>query len=374
MEAVQEILQFLDLNTRIDLKGTALESILGLTASEEGANLLSNVKELFMLLVTIAEKDKSEAIRKDAALALINLSANKDVALKMTKLSDSDKLVNTLWSIIVNKVYPSADPACMILSNMTIEKVSCVNVYEILTKNKVSMSKIIDVLCNQDDSTGEEKEKSPKLHYLGPFVSNLSQLSGVREKLLADSCKLMSRLLPFTEYLTSSVRRGGVIGAVRNCCFDTTYHEMLLTDMDLLTRLLLPLAGPTPDTFDETEMETLPIDLQYLDEDKKIEEDADIRKLLLEALLQLCSTKKAREIIRDQNAYLILRELHKIESDETVKLACENVIDILIKKEDEIKFDNYKTVEVPEDLHEKFDKELELEKSEREKEMEKSEN
>ena len=58
------------------------------------------------------------------------------------------------------------------------------------------------------------------------------------------------------------VRRGGVIGAVRNCCFDTTYHEMLLTDMDLLTRLLLPLAGPTPDSFDETEMETLPIDLQ----------------------------------------------------------------------------------------------------------------
>ena len=119
---------------------------------------------------------------------------------------------------------------------------------------------------------------------------------------------------------------------------------------------------------------TLCIFFQYLDEDKKIEEDADIRKLLLEALLQLCSTKKAREIIRDQNAYLILRELHKIESDETVKLACENVIDILIKKEDEIKFDNYKTVEVPEDLHEKFDKELELEKSEREKEMEKSEN
>ena len=60
------------------------------------------------------------------------------------------------------------------------------------------------------------------------------------------------------------VRRGGVIGAVRNCCFDTAYHEMLLTDMDLLTRLLLPLAGPTPDSFDETEMETLPIDLQVL--------------------------------------------------------------------------------------------------------------
>ena len=131
---------------------------------------------------------------------------------------------------------------------------------------------------------------------------------------------------------------------------------MLLTEVDLLPRLLLPLAGPTPDIFSEEEIEKLPIDLQYLDEDKKIEEDPDIRKLLLESLLQLCATKKAREIIRDQNAYLILRELHKIESDESVQLACENVVDILIKKEDEINFDNYKSVDVPEDIHEKFEK------------------
>ena len=131
---------------------------------------------------------------------------------------------------------------------------------------------------------------------------------------------------------------------------------MLLTEVDLLPRLLLPLAGPTPDIFSEEEVEKLPIDLQYLDEDKKIEEDPDIRKLLLESLLQLCATKKAREIIRDQNAYLILRELHKIESDQSVQLACENVVDILIKKEDEINFDNYKSVDVPEDIHEKFEK------------------
>ena len=52
-------------------------------------------------------------------------------------------------------------------------------------------------------------------------------------------------------------------------------------------------------------------------EDKVIEEDADIRKLLLEALLQLCATMKGREILRKQNTYLILRELHKVEKDET---------------------------------------------------------
>ena len=103
-------------------------------------------------------------------------------------------------------------------------------------------------------------------------------------------------------------------------------------------------------------------DLQYLDDGKKLEEDADIRKLLLEALVQLCATRKCREIIRDQNSYLILRELHKIETDQDVKLACENVIDILIKKEDEIKLDNYKDVDVPEDVQQKIRAEEEEEK------------
>jgi len=64
--------------------------------------------------------------------------------------------------------------------------------------------------------------------------------------------------------------------------------------VDILPRLLLPLAGPTPDTLDEEDIDKLPIDLQYLDEDKKIEEDADIRKLLLESLLQVKALLKAR--------------------------------------------------------------------------------
>ena len=52
--------------------------------------------------------------------------------------------------------------------------------------------------------------------------------------------------------------------------------------MDILPSLLLPLAGP--EEFSEEETERLPIDLQYLPNDKTREEDPDIRKMLLEAL------------------------------------------------------------------------------------------
>lgn len=60
-------------------------------------------------------------------------------------------------------------------------------------------------------------------------------------------------------------------------------HQWLLSEeVDILPSLLLPLAGP--EEVSEEEMEKLPVDLQYLPNDKTREEDPDIRKMLLEAL------------------------------------------------------------------------------------------
>lgn len=71
-----------------------------------------------------------------------------------------------------------------------------------------------------------------------------------------------------------------MLGTLKNCCFDSEYHEWLLSDdVDILPRLLLPLAGP--EEFDDEDNEKLPADLQYLSEDKKREDDPDIRFVLL---------------------------------------------------------------------------------------------
>lgn len=60
--------------------------------------------------------------------------------------------------------------------------------------------------------------------------------------------------------------------------------------------------------------------------------------MLLEALAQLCATKKGREILRTQNTYIILREYHKWEQNKNALLSCENVVDILIRYRD---FDSF---------------------------------
>ena len=64
------------------------------------------------------------------------------------------------------------------------------------------------------------------------------------------------------------------------------FHQWLLSEeIDLLSVLLLPLAGP--EEFDEDITDKLPDDLQYLPEDKEREPDPDIRKMLLESLMQV---------------------------------------------------------------------------------------
>lgn len=78
------------------------------------------------------------------------------------------------------------------------------------------------------------------------------------------------------------------------------------------------------------------------------EPDADIRKMLLEALMQLCTTREVREMMRRRKAYPILREHHKWEPESDVQDACEQVVQLLIQEEHELVAGDLRQVDVPE--------------------------
>jgi len=344
MSELQELSQFLDLDTRIDVKTFAVQTVLGLTGTPEGISSMSEAPDLIAKLVHLLA-DPQIAIAKDASLALINLSADPSMAKTMLK-SNNISVVKGLFEIIENQDSHLADPASMILSNLTRDVVSCKLVLQQIDKEKIGVEKIVFIMCQE----GYNKHGAD-LRYLGPVLSNLSQLAEGRQQILDHDKCVIQRLLPFTEYKASVVKRGGIVGTLKNCCFVHQEHPWLMGDeVDIVPRLLLPLAGPTPESFDDEDIDKLPLELQYLDEDKEIEEDDDIRKILLEALNQLCCTKQGRLLMREKNVYVILRELHKVEKNKQVLLACENIVDILIKTEEEINLENYTDVDVPEDL------------------------
>ncbi|XP_029947603.1 protein HGH1 homolog [Salarias fasciatus] len=353
-----ELLTFLTPSTRPDVKGRATECILGLSGNRDGCRLLRSKPDLIAALFALTS-DPSVAIVKDCYHILINLSA--DETLHQVLVTDV-KVLPVLFKNLQDPEYFFSDQICTILSNLTRLEKTCKTVLKVL-QEEMGLAKLVEIFCT------EGFNKKSKLHYLAPLLSNLTQLPEARNYLMDKDRCVIQRLLPYTQYQASVVRRGGVIGTLRNCCFEHIHHEWLLSEaVDILPFLLLPLAGP--EELSEEENDGLPVDLQYLPEDKKREDDPDIRKMLLETLLLLTATKPGRQILKEKNVYPIMREFHNWEKDVHVTAACEKLVQVLIGDEPEEGMENLMEVEIPEDVEEKLKQADTKEQEELEKEAE----
>lgn len=279
--------------------------------------------------------DPTKTIAKDASLCLVNISATDKGATTLINLDVKQhcpplqKPPNNIITEILSNVFHSdsilADQCCMIFSNLSRYSHLIEKIVDLIEESGKTLDELINIFTKINYN-----KNGAKLHYLGPVLSNLSQSHRVRTFILDKNKCVIQRLLPFTEYKDSLVRRGGVVGTLKNCCFEENFHEWLLSDaVDILPRLLLPLAGP--EEFDDEDNEKLPLDLQYLPPEKLREEDPDIRYILMEAITQLVANKPNRELIRDKNAYIILRELHKWEKDKKNLVVIESLVNILIR-------------------------------------------
>ncbi|KAI8506776.1 Protein hgh1 [Branchiostoma belcheri] len=343
-QQLEELLPFLSPTSRPDVRATAVQYLLGVTASKNSAEFFLTNKVFIEKILSLTE-DTQESIAKDSYLCLINLTA--DGKFCKVLLEDYDPVPKFLETV-VDPESEFSDSACMILSNVTREESGAERVLDSLVKGDVGLAKVVEVFCQE----GYNK-KGKQLHYIGPMLSNLTQLSEARQFVLDHDRCVIQRLLPFTQYQGSVIRRGGIVGALKNCCFETAHHQWLLSDdVDILPFLMLPLAGP--EEFAEDEMEKLPDELQYLGEDKQREEEPNIRQMLLETLLQLCATKHGRKTLRDKHVYYILRELDNWETQAELKEAAQNVIHVLISDEPE-DVDNLNEVQIPEGVQKQLE-------------------
>nr|XP_026483073.1 protein HGH1 homolog [Vanessa tameamea] len=347
-DPLDEMIQFLKPQARIDLKHIALDHLLGLSGTEDGINVLLKNEKIIQSIIELTN-DKVDEINKNALLLLVNVTANTTGASEIIKYKPSYKNVIEIFiGYVLDQQKKDADAVCMILSNITRQENI---VEECLDSFMPHLNDLLNVFVNLDYN-----KKGSKLHYLAPMFSNLSCSPRMRKWLTEENPYVpLLKLLPFCNYEQSVILRGGAIGTIRNLSFDTKYHDFLLSnDLELLTYLLSPLMGN--EDYPDDEMDKLPIALQYLPKEKQRDADVDIRKMIIETLNQLCAQRKGREILRDNGVYYVLRENHKWEKDPNILLACENVVDILIQKEDEVGAEDLTTVEIPEDMTEKFQK------------------
>lgn len=336
MSELPELLSFLSLDARLDVKCTALEYVLGLTGSESGRKWIKSNKDVVGRLMDLLS-DRDEIISRDAHLALVNLSADQELA---------DCLLSSIPRLLHHVQDPQwthADELCTVLSNLSRSEAGAQGLFKVLRatengggENGDAKQAVGTTLYHLVDIFDRWKSfnKHANFHHMASIFLNLSQIQEARWLFLDQSKCILPKLLPYTHFNGSLIRRGGIAGLVKNLCFEIDHHKWLLSEeVDILPSLLLPLAGS--EQFEEEEMEKLPEDLQYLSDNKERDPDPDIRKMLLEALMKLCCTRHGRVHLREKQTYLILRELHKWETEDEVKVAVENVVDLLIADEAE---------------------------------------
>jgi len=195
-------------------------------------------------------------------------------------------------------------------------------------------------------STWVYNVKNHSSEFYVKFLCNVTQTVKGRSMMLDEEQLLLPRLFIFMDQTKFSlVFRIAMAGILKNCCMELESHAWLLTeDIDILSTLLLPLAGP--EEFTEEDYSKMPASLQYLPNDKEREPNGSIRKTLLEALFKLCQRRTSREILRENNVYYILREYHLWEPDEDIKAYLEEIINVIVRTEDEIGLDDLSSVHI----------------------------
>ncbi|XP_072266604.1 protein HGH1 homolog isoform X2 [Pyxicephalus adspersus] len=353
MDLSSELLEFLGPNTRADVKIRAVECVLSVSGTPQGRRSLCDLPGLVEAIFRLTS---DSLVIRDSYHILVNLASDPDAHRSLLDVPD---FLSSLIGRLFDCRYEYADSVCSALCNLSREEETCRAVLAALSTS--GLGQIVDMIC------GPQHNPTHTLDYLGPLLCNLTQLAEGRSFLLDRSRCVLQRLLPYTHTPGSVICRGGIVGTLRNCCFNHRDHSWLLgEDVDLLPFLLLPLAGG--EEYTDEEMERLPLDLQYLPEDKQREPDPDIRRMLIECLQLLCATQEGRAILKQSGAYLILRSLHSWEMEPAVKRTCEKVIQILIGDEPEPGLENLLEVKVPPEVEEKLKRLDEEEEKELEEE------
>lgn len=149
-----------------------LFSPIGLTGTKEGIEVLLRQPELLKTLVQLCS-DGSTVISKDALLTLVNISAEESGS--RTLLDTNADIVSKMFNIILDPESQLADPACMVLSNVSRPAFLAERTVKLIEEASVTLDQLVDICAN----TSYNKHGA-RMHYLAPLLSNLSQTKTVR--------------------------------------------------------------------------------------------------------------------------------------------------------------------------------------------------
>ncbi|KAM7269520.1 hypothetical protein ACFE04_025017 [Oxalis oulophora] len=232
---LEELIDFLS-SPSSQLKKAALDIVHGLTGTEDGLHSLSTQSNTLLPSLARLLSDKKD-ISQPAAEALVNLSQQSTFASPMI-----DKgMIKIAMDMLYARDSSITKLLVMLLVNLTqfddgIESLLQTGDEKI---QGLYITKLVRSFCRSSGETDDDP-----FDHVGSILVNISKKETGRKMLLDPKRGLLKQIIRQFDS-TSLLRKKGVSGTIRNCCFDAEreLHNLLSLSEFLWPALLLPVAG-----------------------------------------------------------------------------------------------------------------------------------
>ncbi|ESW25596.1 hypothetical protein PHAVU_003G049600 [Phaseolus vulgaris] len=300
----------------------AVDIVRGLTGSAEGLQSLANYSNALLpalsRLLTLP-KEVSEA----AAEALVNLSQNSSLAEAMVQLG----LVKTTMDVLYKPECVIAQLLVMLLVNLTQLDAGVASVLQ--TEDEKVRGLYVMKLVRSFCRTAHESDDDAFEH-VGSILVNISKQREGRKLLLDPKRGLLKQIIRQFDS-NSTLRKKGVSGTIRNCCFEAEneLQNLLLVSEFLWPALLLPVAGNK--IYNELDRSKMPLELgTALSIEREPVNDPEIRIQALEAIYLIILQDAGRRAFWSVNGPRIVQIGYEDEEDPKVMGAYEQLGSLLV--------------------------------------------
>ncbi|KAK7348731.1 hypothetical protein VNO80_23375 [Phaseolus coccineus] len=300
----------------------AVDIVRGLTGSVEGLQSLANYSNALLpalsRLLTLP-KEVSEA----AAEALVNLSQNSSLAEAMVQLG----LVKTTMDVLYKPECGIAQLLVMLLVNLTQLDAGAASVLQ-TEDEKVRGLYVMKLVRSFCRTTHESDDDA--FEHVGSILVNISKQREGRKLLLDPKRGLLKQIIRQFDS-NSTLRKKGVSGTIRNCCFEAEnqLQNLLLVSEFLWPALLLPVAGNK--IYSELDRSKMPLELgTALSIEREPVNDPEIRIQALEAIYLIILQDAGRRAFWSVNGPRIVQIGYEDEDDPKVMGAYEQLGSLLV--------------------------------------------
>ncbi|TKY58849.1 HGH1-like protein [Spatholobus suberectus] len=318
---MEELISFLS-SPSPQITKAAVDIVRGLTGSVEGLRSLANYSNTLLpalsRLLTLP-KEVSEA----AAEALVNLSQNSSLAEAMVGMG----LVKTTMDVLYKPECGIARLLVMLLVNLTQLDASAASLLQ-TEDEKVRGLYVMKLVRSFCRTTHESNDDA--FEHVGSILVNISKRREGRELLLDPKRGLLKQIIRQFDS-NSSLRKKGVSGTIRNCCFEAEnqLQNLLLVSEFLWPALLLPVAGNK--IYSEQDRSKMPLELgTALSIERESVIDPEIRIQALEAIYLIILQEAGRRAFWSVNGPRIVQIGYEDEEDPKVMEAYEQLGSLLV--------------------------------------------